>query len=368
MSKELHTRLRELRATNKNIKPDEAWVKATRETLMMQVHNTLPTSGKVSLGERIKYIVKYLLPKGAVRWVSRPVMAMLAIVAVLTGGSIMSVSAAEQSLPGDLLYGLKLATEQARLAMTSEKGDKLKLKTEFTGRRVEELKKVATTDQKTEKVAQVAEILKRDLNTMKEQLNDVANESSADEAVEAAKMVDQKSNDVINALQETKDQLSPETIEKVTEAQSVAADTGVKALEVLVEKHQQDNGSVPVLDVAQALQDHAKAVTDATMSDATSTLPIATSSTLPIATSSTVVLSDLASTTTASTTSESLSSLVSQVKDATTQAFAMQKAKDQLEMTSSGSATTSSAVQGQDAAASGTAPAKPDDKSASSTE
>ncbi|MBI5655038.1 hypothetical protein HZC53_05310 [Candidatus Uhrbacteria bacterium] len=331
MSKELRIRLRELRTTNKNITPDKAWVRATRETLMMQVRNTLPAEGKASFSDRFKFSVRYILPQNAIRWVTRPMMAAMSVVIVLTGGSIMSVSAAEQSLPGDMLYGLKLATEQARLAMTPAKEDKLKLKTEFTGRRVEELKKVAVSDQKTEKVAQVAEILKRDLNTMKEQLADVASESSADKAVEAAKMVDQKSNEVITALQGAKDQLSPETKEKVTEAQSAAADTGVSALQVLVENHQKDSGSVTAIDVAQALQDHAKVVTDATTAPASLNILVSASSTA----TTTTVLVDLMATTTASTTSESLPGLVTQVKDATTQAFVLQKALDQLEITES---------------------------------
>jgi len=331
MSTELQKRLRQLRTAEMQTAPDRAWVQATRGTLLMQVRNTLPTSRKLSWAKRLREVVRYALPESFLGWISRPAMAALTLVVVLTGGSIMSVSAAEQSMPGDFLYGLKLATEQARLALTATKGEKLKLKTEFTARRIQELKQVVATDKKSEKVVQVTEILKRDMNTLKEQLADVAKEEPAAQATEAAKLVDQKSNEVISALQETKNEQSPQTKEKMTEAQSVAADAGVKALEVLVEKHQESKDLVPAEEVAQAIQDHAKVVAGATVLSA----PLDLASTLAptsVIMSASSTLSDLQTTSTASTTSESLPAMVDQAKSATAQAFALQKAQDQLEV------------------------------------
>ncbi len=354
MSQELQKRLRQLRTAEMQTTPDRAWVQATRRTLLMQVENTLPTARKLPLAKRLREVVRYALPESFVRWISRPAMAALSLVVILTGGSIMSVSAAEQSMPGDFLYGLKLATEQARLAMASTKGDKLKLKTEFTTRRIQELKQVVATDKKSEKVVQVTEILKRDMNTLKEQLADVAKEEPSAEATEAAKLVDQKSNEVISALQETKTDQSPETKEKITEAQSVAADTGVKALEVLVEKHQESKDLVPAQEVAQAIQDHAKVVADATAVSAPLDLATTLVSTSVIMTASST-LSDLQTTSTASTTSESLPAMVDQAKNATTQAFAIQKAQDQLEVAGALNASGTNAL--PTVASSGTAPA-----------
>ena len=353
MSSELQKRLRQLRTAQMQTTPDRAWVQATRKTLLMQVENTLPATRQLTLAKRLREIIRYTLPQSFVHWIRRPAIAALSLVVILAGGSVMSVSAAEQSMPGDFFYALKLATEQARLALASSKGDKLKLKTEFTSRRIQELKQVATSNNSSEKVVQVTEILKRDMNTLKEQLTDVANEAPAAQAAEAAKLVDQKSNEVITALQATKEQLPPEAKEKMTEAQSVAADTGVKALEVLVEKHQVSKDSVPAQEVAQAIQDHAKVVADAT--NVRAPLDLATTmvpTSVILTTSST--LSDLQTTSTASTTSESLPVLVGQAKTATIQAFAIQKVQDQLE--ASGGLNTSGTAILPVIAASGTAP------------
>jgi hypothetical protein len=362
MSKDLQKRLRQLRTEEMRTKPDEAWVKATRKTLLMQVNNSLPTNRSLPVSAQLREIVRYVLPQGFVRWVSRPAMAGLTLLAILAGGSVMSVSAAEQSMPGDLLYGLKLATEQARLALTSTKGDKLKLKTEFTGRRLEEFKKVVATDKQSEKVVQVTEILKRDMNTLKEQLTDIAKEEPAEKTAEAAKLVDRKSNEVISALKDTKNDLPPKTKEKVTEAQSVAADAGVKALEVMVEKHQEGNELVPVGEIVQAIQDHTKVVAEATSSAAPA---VATTGTSPAASTT---VSGLSATTTASTTSESLPEMMVQAKTATTQAFALQKAQDQLESSGLSSASATGAVQ-PDAPAGASSTLGPESPSgASSTE
>jgi len=328
MSNDILRRLRDLRTTKQHITPDAAWVRATRETLLMQVKNNLPLADKATFFGRVRGAFNAFMPRNVGSWMHRPMIAMLFLLAVLTGGSIVSVSAAEQALPGDLLYSLKLATEQARLAFTPVVEDRLKLKTEFNARRVNELRHVADDTDHPNRVVQVAEILKSDLNTLKQQLDEVVQGSSAQNAAAAAKLVDKKTTEVISALQETKAQLSPANKEKITEAQSAAADTSVKAIEVLANTHTQKNDAVSAADIEEALKDHAKAVSTVTTDSVT--LSSSTSMLLPASTSTTQILTDIASSSTVSTASTTLPALIGQVKDATTQAFAQQKMKDQL--------------------------------------
>ena len=326
--------------TERHIKPDAAWVRATRETLVMQIGHTLPL-GEAMISERAHAYVRFISASRIGELVRRPVMAVISLVAVLAGGSMLSVSAAERALPGDVFYGLKLVSEQAQLVMAGTKQDQLKLKTHFTERRVNELQQVAKDDSRRSQVAQVAEILKRDLNTMKQQLADVTKEVPAENAVAAARMIDQKTNEVINALQETKSLLSPESVEKVTEVQSVAADMGIKAIEVMVEKHQESNDAITEGDVQQAIQDHTKVVTDMLASSALMSDTQGASSTIEIVPSVTSTIA---------TTSSTLPELVSQMKDMTTQAFTLQKAQDQLDVAAAASSTSDgSTPQVQDA-------------------
>lgn len=230
----LYRTLRSLRDHERGIKPDAAWVRATRETLLMQVRNTMPTA-EVAARHRLPFFVSlYRRVSDALRG---PVLATLSIASVVLGGSIASVSAAERSLPGDTLYTVKLVTEQARLAFAG-KPDKVKLKAEFTKRRVEELKAIVTApgdaSEKNVRAALAADGLKRDLDTLKQQLTDVQQESDGKTAADAAKAVDKNAMEVSKTLAETKDDVSPEVKERMVAAQVQAADVGIRALEVLI--------------------------------------------------------------------------------------------------------------------------------------
>jgi len=333
MNKEAIKQLDKIKLMRQSIKPDAAWVQNTRATVLMQVKNTLPTKKDV-LSKRIGQLYEFIFPKSLFAVVSRPVLAGMALLLVIAGGSVMSVSAAEKSMPGDLLYGLKLASEQARIVLTGPREDKLKLKTEYTSRRIDELKQVvsAQDEGKSQKVMQVAEILKHDVKTLKEQLNEVAKTSSPDATAAAAKLVDKQSNEVIAVLRDAKDSLPPEEKEKVTEAQSAAAETGVKAIEVLAEKHQESADVIPASELAQAMQDHAKIVTEVTQLDQPLEFATGASGTPSMASST---LNMLANSFNSSSTSEGLPELLGKMKDETTQAFALQKTKDQLAAASS---------------------------------
>ncbi len=329
MSQEILQRLRALCGAEGRIKPDTAWVHATRQTLLMQVRNTLPARGMTGV-ERMRAIATQLKRYHLSQSVRKPVLAISSSVLLALGGSLMSVSASEHALPGDFFYSLKLATEQARLVLVSDNEEKLKLKTKFTDRRVNELQQVAGLKQEPERMVQVAEILKRDLYTIKQQLSDVNRGASADKAVAAAKLVDHQTNAVISALQVTKTDLPLATQEKVTEVQSAAAETGIKAIEVLAQKHQESKGNVPAADVARAIQDHTKLVADVTRAPTT----VTTSSPLNPQAQPSVSLEIAGRSASGTSDANSFSSLpemVVKMKAITLQAFAWQKAKELFE-------------------------------------
>jgi hypothetical protein len=318
MSRDLQQRISALRSIERRLEPEAAWMRATRETLLMQVRNSLPTE-PVQTSRTVRQFFSHFIPRQFALLIRGPVMATLAIFIAALGGSVASVSAAERSLPGDFLYSLKLATEQARLAFTPTKEDKLKLKVEFTNRRGEDIKSVSKIDvpEKPDRVERAAEILKRDLNTVKQQLEEVKSAAPSEKVVEVAKLVDESSNQLVQSLQETKSGLSDATKGKIVEAQAAAADTSVKAIEVLVEKHQESEDSVSETWVVQAIQDHAQAIADVTgdASLASSTAPLADPNT---------------------TSTVSLPAAIEQIKVATQTAFAEMALAD----LSSGSSTT----------------------------
>jgi hypothetical protein len=336
-TKDIRRILRSVRDRERGIRPDPAWLRATRETLLMQVKNTMPSAETAARQKSLP--VFGTLYTRLVRIMRGPAIATLSLSTIALGGSIASVSAAENAIPGDTLYNVKLVTEQARLVFTMDKNDKMVLKSEFTMRRVDELHTIVTTpvDNKEGRAAQATEILKRDLDTLKQQLADVQKDSGGtSEAADAAKTVDKNTMEVVKGLNDAKKDLSPEVKEIVVAAQVQAADVGIKALEVLVDAHQNDGSNVTTDDITQSLTAHAE-VAAATMAE-TKALVSASSSTdsgLPV--SNTAMTSSTSALVLTSDAEKSLGAVsqlvqdnkiteaVDMIKDATSKSFSAQK-------------------------------------------
>lgn len=215
--------------------PDPAFILRTREHLLMQVRNTLPTR-PVAMPIRAKIVMRYFVPERLMNLMRAPALAMLSVMVTIFGGSIVSVSASSRSVPGDFLYPIKIATEQTRLAFTSDKVDRLKLKSEFVDRRVDEIKALAGTVnlEQPVRMKQAAEDLKRDLNTVKLQLSEMKSEETP-ETADAVKLVDKQSGQIVEDLKLVRNDAPDEVKNSLSEAQSAAVHTGVAAFEMLLE-------------------------------------------------------------------------------------------------------------------------------------
>ncbi|MCL4732968.1 hypothetical protein KJZ71_04170 [Patescibacteria group bacterium] len=281
---DLYCVMKSLRDHERGIKPDSAWVRANRETLLMQVRNSIP-SADVAAKNRI------LAQTGSrmLKIIRGPVLSFTAILAALLGGSLVSVSAAERSLPGDSLYALKLVTEQARLALTTEQSARMKLKVEFTKRRVEELRTIATTpvSKKDERAAKAAEILKQDLNTLKQQLENAKTSGTTKELADAVKVVEKETVQVVKTLTETKKELGGDVQLTVSDAQASAADIGIQALQALVDVQGSDEGGVTDEGLEASLAAHAEVAKNV----AANTMELAAQSEASTASSTTSVTS-----------------------------------------------------------------------------
>ena len=342
---QLLKKIKTIRSLAHRIKPDADWVLATRSTLLMQVKNTLPVSA-LEKKSMVKEWFKFFTPFFSFgKWLRTPVFSVIGILLALFGGSLLSVSAAERSIPGDLLYSVKLATEQARLALAKNPQERVMLKTEFTGRRVDEMKQVVTASvsDRKDRVIQTAEALKQDMHTLKQQLGEMQNQSSPEAVKETAKIVDQKTNAVVQALQESKGDMTPEEKAKVTEAQVAASDTSVKAIEVMVDTHKTAGDVVTDQDVTDILKTHNETMIK-TMAQsaglnpnsATSTAALSVPATTTSMTSSTVATLEKVSEAQKSFTEadklvaeKKIDEAVVKIKEGTQQAFAAQKTAEQ---------------------------------------
>ncbi len=227
-------RFRHLLTELRSVKPDSTWVAASRSQLLQKIDQA--PAVQASFFERLRLALHSVVPANARAILRGPVAAVLSGIAVIVGGSMASVSASEQAIPGDLLYPIKLVSEQTQLVLTTDKKEKVRLKGEFVNRRVEEIKKIAQTNsaQKPEQIKEATEILRRDLDTVKNQLSAVSQDAPVDR-VEVAQLIDKSSTEAAKGLKEVKASLPSDIRSQVTDVEATAVNTSVKAVNVILD-------------------------------------------------------------------------------------------------------------------------------------
>lgn len=280
--------------------PRSDWLKGNREILLMQVKNTLGAKAEPRRFDfsRVWNFLNVFMPRQAVYYVVKPVAVMSLVVSVIMGGWVTTVSASYNSLPGDVLYSVKLATESMQTSLAT-KPQEVKLRVEFAGRRAEEVKKIVKSNiskkEKKAKVETAMNSLKKDLEQVRGNLEEMKKPASSSQTtsvtqvVEAAKMVEQKTTEIQKSLDQTSAQLKTEAapvgvapVEEMKQAAAAVAETGVKAVEVMVEKNQQDKTAMPPADVKNAVDNKIKALEEkvglvnAQLNEVASSTPAAT--------------------------------------------------------------------------------------------
>lgn len=86
-------------------------------------------------------------------------------IAVIIGGSYSIMQAAEHSLPGEKLYGVKIASEQARLQFTFDENKEAALHVALAKKRLEEARTVITLNNPSQEVAALDALEKQTAKT-----------------------------------------------------------------------------------------------------------------------------------------------------------------------------------------------------------
>lgn len=225
--------------------PRQSWLRDNRAGFLMRAENHGQASEqpeqiiKRKIGAYASASIIFVSP-----WmrknVFRPAFVVLSAFAVVFSGWIATVNASMNSLPGDVLYPLKRATEEAQLTLSAG-ADKTNLQVEFASRRLEEVSKIvesADQQNKDENVATALDQFKNNINDVKANLETLKNNGQAEEAVAMAKMVDRKVGEYSSVLENTGNtgtDLSDNFKENVENAKKVVEETGVKAVEVMAE-------------------------------------------------------------------------------------------------------------------------------------
>jgi len=259
-------RLKELRDLAGLTAPKPEWLKINREVLLMQVRNNIGHPRESFSFNKIWRGLNIFLPPQFVGYVVRPIIFIGILASTVFGGWITTVYASYNSLPGDVLYPIKLAAENVQTSLAN-KPQEIKLRMENAGRRAGEVNKIVKNNlpKKEVKVEEAVKHLKDDLEVVKVNLDSIKQDSATGksaETVEIAKAVDQKSIEIQKTLDQIKTDMAANAVsilalnapvtaetvaaglatdkveDQVKKATAVMVEIGVKAVEVIVEKHQ----------------------------------------------------------------------------------------------------------------------------------
>lgn len=199
-----------------------------------------------SFGEEkwVSELAKIVFPWKVMRLVARPALTIFAIFGLVLGSGF-SVSASERSLPGDALYGLKIAAEKVQVALTFDKKESARIHVELAGKRINEINKIrenTDSDQKKiQKINVAMDKFKEEISTVQNKLENLNNESSAETMVEVAKIVDNKAVEYRDDLTRAANDLPElnDAAQNISQGLDLMDKTSDAALTMIVEKHVQ---------------------------------------------------------------------------------------------------------------------------------
>ena len=237
------------------VRPREEWLKNSRSLLLSQIKNTVEPEAKHSYKiDNVWTGLSIFLPKSFVYSIVRPVAVLLVVMMVATSGWVTTVDAAYNTLPGDWLYPAKRAAEKTQVAVATAVGAKTtetKLHTEFAKRRATEAKQIVKSNdpKKNEKVAQVVNDLKKEIQNVNNNLSAEQNGAMSASVIKEVKQGIEQINNVLqevktNSLASPSTTVATATTQAVSDVKNLVQDAGVKATEVLVNK--QMNGDTTV--------------------------------------------------------------------------------------------------------------------------
>jgi len=149
---------------------------------------------------------------------------------IVGAGPLLTVKAAQSSLPGDFLYGIKKTTERVQMSITSE-DNKAQIQVDFASRRLEELEKItATTDETEEKTIKTKEVI----SDLKENIAQ-ASQSVKNTSKEQVALIAKKTQKIKEDLDKVKEEINEDAQEVVAEAKQAVEDANEMIMAILID-------------------------------------------------------------------------------------------------------------------------------------
>jgi len=175
---------------------------------------------------------------------------------IFLGGSGVLAMKAANSLPGDFLYNVKRAGEKAQVGLTLSQASKVNKEVDIAGKRIEELAKLTivgvedagTRDgdeggSNSDDIEKAVYDFHKEITSVKSRLDNL-DKSGDKKVVEAAKAVDEKTEEFANALSEVVDKEDlPEPIrDKIIDSLTILDEIGSQTLGLRVKDYKEAEG------------------------------------------------------------------------------------------------------------------------------
>ena len=273
INRQLIVQLKQLR----QVQPRNEWKEDLKAQLLSQIRAYEVDKPKFNI---VKFIREYNPLTPFVKGELRSVLITGLILAIFLSGSIFTVQAAKNSLPGHFLYPLKIAIEKTRTLLAINRENKVKLEVEFADQRLEEFGQIVQkynpltlprhtrdrlfTKGESESIAKAVQDFQDKLNTTKTGLEELRKSSENSKSVEVAKIIDKKTAEFENTLNKTCQKMSAagkEGVEKKLAATLEIIDqTNTQALKLIVEKQKEDISSEEGSEILARVEDKIKRV------------------------------------------------------------------------------------------------------------
>ncbi|HOH67110.1 MAG TPA: DUF5667 domain-containing protein [bacterium] len=263
MNKELIKNLKRISEFEAGGRPQEDWLISNRDILMSQIRPaTNQRETEHQFAER-NYYFQYVNDIFRQR-IMKPALAVVVLFG-LTLGYSATVSVANSSLEGDILYPVKTAQERVQLALTFSEEREAQLHIDFAERRLDELNRLSQqsgdSQKKVKKITKTAANLSKEVSSARDKLNQVSI-ASVDTALLIVKEIDSTTLDLEQKITEVKDSLPAEVKNQVgdtlTQAISTTKDTGSSALGVMVDKYTKGEAGISDQEIITRLTERIK--------------------------------------------------------------------------------------------------------------
>jgi hypothetical protein len=252
----------------KEIKPRAEWTAKNRALLLTQI--TAQTFDPTPRLANFWYLVKSLFPLRALNFIARPVGVITILLAVVFGSGVFTVSASKDSLPGDILYGVKLTSEKVQVGMTMADDKKAELHANFAVERTREIDQIVkeNSSNKNDKIKIAMNGLKDEMVNVSAQLDKVKmaaiDKSDLNDTIKTVQNVDSTVTRVADSLAGNKDQFGTDkdAVENLSAAVAATEKAGVKAVEVLVTKYDAGGSTLTPEEVMSSVEKQLQQVED----------------------------------------------------------------------------------------------------------